>query len=47
MEIQLNASLSSEGWNEEIHDALARSLHQNPRPVLVANPDLVADKRRA
>ncbi|MGM0951617.1 MAG: HAD-IIA family hydrolase [Pseudomonadota bacterium] len=36
--------LSSEGWKEEIHGALARSLRKNPRPVLVANPDLVAPR---
>lgn len=36
--------LSSEGWDEEIHSALVRSLLRNPRPLSVANPDLVAPR---
>ncbi|GGC68849.1 HAD-IIA family hydrolase [Marinobacter halophilus] len=36
--------LSSEGWNEELHEALARSLERHPRPISVANPDLVAPR---
>lgn len=37
--------LSSEGWNEEVQEALAKSLARHPRPLLVANPDLVAPPR--
>lgn len=36
--------LSSEGWNEAVHEALAQSLARRPRPLLVANPDLVAPR---
>lgn len=36
--------LSTEGWNEDTHDALAESLTRRPRPVSVANPDLVAPR---
>ena len=36
--------LSSEGWNEEVQEALAKSLARHPRPLLVANPDLVAPR---
>ncbi|WP_372995039.1 HAD-IIA family hydrolase [Marinobacter sp.] len=36
--------LSSEGWNEEIQEAMAQSLGRHPRPLLVANPDLVAPR---
>ncbi|MBN7768693.1 HAD hydrolase-like protein [Marinobacter daepoensis] len=36
--------LSSEGWNEADHDTLADSLKRLPRPVIVANPDLVAPR---
>jgi len=36
--------LSSEGWNEEVHEALSQSLGRFPRPLLVANPDLVAPR---
>lgn len=36
--------LSSEGWNEEVQEALAQSLARHPRPLLVANPDLVAPR---
>jgi HAD superfamily hydrolase (TIGR01459 family) len=36
--------LSSEGWDEEVHEALAQSLDRHPRPLLVANPDLVAPR---
>lgn len=36
--------LSSEGWNESIHRALSGSLQNRPRPLTVANPDLVAPR---
>lgn len=36
--------LSSEGWNEAVHEVLAQSLARHPRPLLVANPDLVAPR---
>lgn len=36
--------LSTEGWNETIHQALTRSLCHRPRPLCVANPDLVAPR---
>ncbi len=36
--------LSSEGWNEQVQDVLAQSLARHPRPLLVANPDLVAPR---
>ena len=36
--------LSSENWQEDIHYELALSLKRLPRPVLVANPDLVAPR---
>jgi len=36
--------LSSEGWNEEVQEALTQSLRRHPRPLLVANPDLVAPR---
>lgn len=36
--------LSSEGWNEVVHEALAQSLGRRSRPLLVANPDLVAPR---
>lgn len=36
--------LSSEGWNEAIHQSLSDSLQHQPRPLAVANPDLVAPR---
>jgi ribonucleotide monophosphatase NagD (HAD superfamily) len=36
--------LSREGWNEAVQEALAQSLGRHPRPVLMANPDLVAPR---
>lgn len=36
--------LSSEGWNETLQNRLTRSLTRKPRPIKVANPDLVAPR---
>ncbi|MDF0750805.1 HAD hydrolase-like protein [Marinobacter sp. 71-i] len=36
--------LSSEGWNEEMQSALEASLSERPRPLEIANPDLVAPR---
>ncbi len=36
--------LSSEGWNETLQGRLTDSLTRRPRPVKVANPDLVAPR---
>lgn len=36
--------LSTEGWNEDAQSALGRTLERRPRPVTVANPDLVAPR---
>ncbi|WP_052472090.1 HAD hydrolase-like protein [Marinobacter similis] len=36
--------LSSEGWNETLQHRLTNSLTRRPRPVKVANPDLVAPR---
>ncbi len=36
--------LSSAGWTAKRHDLLCRSLNQAPRPIVVANPDLVAPR---
>jgi HAD superfamily hydrolase (TIGR01450 family) len=36
--------LSSEDWNEELQAALEYTLRQRPRPLEIANPDLVAPR---
>lgn len=36
--------LSSEDWNEEMQAALEASLREKPRPLEIANPDLVAPR---
>ena len=36
--------LSSEDWNEEMQSALEASLSERPRPLEIANPDLVAPR---
>lgn len=36
--------LSSEDWNEEMQAALEASLSEKPRPLEIANPDLVAPR---
>ncbi|WP_323752712.1 HAD-IIA family hydrolase [Marinobacter sp.] len=36
--------LSAQGWTEELQQGLVDSLHRRPRPVWVANPDLVAPR---
>lgn len=36
--------LSSEGWNETLQGRLTNSLTRRPRPIKVANPDLVAPR---
>ena len=36
--------LSSEDWNEVLHEQLTASLKRRPRPLEVANPDLVAPR---
>ncbi|MGM0774357.1 MAG: HAD-IIA family hydrolase [Pseudomonadota bacterium] len=36
--------LSSEDWNEDMQAALEASLSQRPRPLEIANPDLVAPR---
>ena len=36
--------LSSTGWNDERQRVLTESLLKKPRPVVVANPDLVAPR---
>lgn len=36
--------LSSEDWNEALQAALEQSLRQRPRPLEIANPDLVAPR---
>ncbi|MBT8153322.1 HAD-IIA family hydrolase [Epibacterium ulvae] len=36
--------LSTAGWTAKRHDLLCSSLKQNPRPIVVANPDLVAPR---
>lgn len=36
--------LSSEGWDESLHERVEESLKRNPRPLAVANPDLVAPR---
>lgn len=36
--------LSSEGWNEEMQAALEATLAERPRPLAIANPDLVAPR---
>lgn len=36
--------LSSSGWTDERQDSLTRSLLRHPRPVLIANADLVAPR---
>ena len=34
--------LSGNAWNLELHDIMLRSLRNNPRPLYVGNPDIVA-----
>lgn len=36
--------LSTEGWTQEKQNILERSLRDNPRPVIIANADLVAPR---
>ena len=36
--------LSSQGWNPALQVELGKSLRENPRPLLVGNPDLVAPR---
>ncbi len=36
--------LSSQGWSPELQGELIQNLRQNPRPLLVGNPDLVAPR---
>lgn len=36
--------LSTEGWTQEKQSVLERSLRDNPRPVIIANADLVAPR---
>lgn len=36
--------LSSLGWNIDLHKKMLRSLQQNPRPLYVGNPDVVAPR---
>ena len=36
--------LSSLGWNMELHNKMLRSLNDNPRPLYVGNPDVIAPR---
>jgi len=36
--------LSSLGWNMDLHQKMLQSLQQNPRPLYVGNPDVVAPR---
>ncbi|WP_309666916.1 HAD family hydrolase [Tabrizicola sp.] len=36
--------LSTARWTPDLHEKLLHAMHQNPRPLVIANPDLVAPR---